>query len=116
MKILSGKEERWQKVSCLAIQKMVTKELNRIPNTTKRYKELIKSYHELKRYQKYFEYPSMIWAQTCMDRFYTSINADRNNSQTPIKVDWFLKFRIAASVSKNRGFTEAEFCREHYKK
>lgn len=107
------RENQFQKISCRQLQKRVKKELERLSRIddrkSKRYNELIEQWHQLKAYERYFELPSTIWTQTCCDKFYSFLYASEVERKEQERENWFLKYRIAASVGQNRGFTEKEF-------
>lgn len=81
---------------------------------SQRYETLVKVLFEIEAYEKYFERPSTIWIQTCQDRFYSYIFAEESERKSIDKTEWFLKYRIAASVAYNRGYTDAEFSRKNF--
>ena len=112
MKGLQYKENELQKISCGELKNRVKEEIEKLvaigDRKSRRYKDLIEQWNQLKSYERYFEYPSTIWTQTCCDRFYSFLYASESERKEQASVDWFLKYRIAASVAQNRGFTEKE--------
>lgn len=118
--ILSNLDVRLRQMPCHKIQKMLKRQLDCLEQQrkvkTEKYEELVKRLHQLKVYDRYFERPSTIWAQTCLDEFYGYMFADEEKRKELNKIDWFLKYRIAASVAYNRGYTDAEFSRKNFRK
>ena len=118
MKWFNEKKNSLQKISCAKVKKKVLKEMKRLNKKgekhSQRYETLVKVLFEIKAYEKYFERPNTIWVQTCQDRFYSYMLAKESERKEIDKIDWFLKFRIAASVANNRGFTNATFNRESF--
>ena len=118
MKVFNEQRNSLQKISCAKVKKKVLKEMKRLNKKgekhSQRYETLVKVLFEIKAYEKYFERPNTIWVQTCQDRFYSYMLAKESERKEIDKIDWFLKFRIAASVANNRGFTNATFNRESF--
>ena len=118
MKWFNEQKNSLRKISCAKHKKQVLKEMRRLykkgEGDSQRYEELVDVLFELKAYERYFERPSTIWVQTCQDRFYSYLFAREEARKKFDKIDWFLKYRIAASVAQNRGFTPVQFNRREF--
>ena len=118
MKVFNEQRNSLQKISCAKVKKKVLKEMKRLNKKgekhSQRYETLVKVLFEIKAYEKYFERPNTIWVQTCQDRFYSYLFAREEDRKKFDKIDWFLKYRIAASVAQNRGFTPVQFNRREF--